>query len=91
MPLAVLEALATGTPVVSTNVGEVGLVVKDQRNGVIVKTRTADDFARGICEAMSCSERLRGVPCTSAVEPYLAQHVLSRVYDRHRGRALQAQ
>jgi hypothetical protein len=67
-------------------VGEVRLVVTDGNNGIVVKTRTTDDFARGICEAMSRSEVLRDAPCQSAVAPYLAQHVLSRVYDRHRGR-----
>lgn len=85
MPIAVLEALATGTPVVTTHVGEVGLVVTDGRNGVIVKKRTADHFARAICDAVSRSELFRGAPCETAVAPYGAQNVLKRVYDRHRG------
>jgi glycosyltransferase involved in cell wall biosynthesis len=86
MPIVVLEALATGTPVVTTDVGEVRRVVTDGRNGVIVEKRTADHFARAICDALSRAEVLRGAPCENAVAPYLAQNVLSKLYDRHRGK-----
>jgi glycosyltransferase involved in cell wall biosynthesis len=87
MPRVVLEALAAGTPVVTTDVGEVRLVVEDGVNGFVVTTRTPDNLARAICEALGRVEVLRGAPCERAVAPFLAQRVLSKVYNYHRGEA----
>jgi glycosyltransferase involved in cell wall biosynthesis len=44
-PRAVLEALACGTPVVSTNVGDVALFVRDGETGFVSDGRAADDLA----------------------------------------------
>ena len=84
MPFAVLEALATGLPVVTTDVGEVRLVVQDGRNGKICSERTVGDFARAICAGVEGRERFRGAPCVEAIEAYHPRRVLSRVYDNHR-------
>jgi glycosyltransferase involved in cell wall biosynthesis len=44
-PRAVLEALACGTPVVSTKVGDVEYFVRDGETGFVSGTRTAEDLA----------------------------------------------
>lgn len=46
MPRVVLEALACGLPVVTTDVGEVGLVVKDKISGKIVNSRSPENIAK---------------------------------------------
>jgi glycosyltransferase involved in cell wall biosynthesis len=84
MPIAVLEALATGLPVASTDVGEVRLVVKDGVNGRISADRSAGSFAEAIMEALNASEELRGVPCESAVKDYQPERVLEKIYANHR-------
>jgi glycosyltransferase involved in cell wall biosynthesis len=88
MPIAMLEALATGLPVASTDVGEVRLVVKDGVNGRISADRSVESFAKAIMDALDASEGLRGVPCESAVRDYHPEAVLKIIYANHR---LQAQ
>jgi glycosyltransferase involved in cell wall biosynthesis len=89
MPIAVLEALASGVPVATTDVGEIRLVVRPGVNGAISPARTAPALANAITTAMGALARLRGEPCTSAVVPYHPQRVLGILYDNHRRQALE--
>jgi len=84
MPIAVLEALATGVPVVSTDVGEVRLVVRDRVSGIVCHDRSAAAFAAAVCEALEAVESMRGRPCEAAVERYHPEQVLQQIYDNHR-------
>lgn len=84
MPIAVLEALASGVPVVTTDVGEVRLVVRDGVSGFVVPERTPAALAGGIAAALSGSGPMQGVPCVRAVSDYVPQRVLRRVYENHR-------
>lgn len=87
MPIAVLEALASGVPVVTTDVGEVRLVVRDGVSGYIASERTADALENAICRALDRLELLRGGPCTRSVASFHPQIVLSQIYDNHRRQA----
>ncbi|MEX2150341.1 MAG: glycosyltransferase family 4 protein [Steroidobacteraceae bacterium] len=87
MPIAVLEALATGLPVVSTDVGEIRRVVKEGINGTISGTRTPAGLAQAIASAMQQCERLRGLACSDSVREYGPEAVLGLVYDQHRKQA----
>jgi phosphatidyl-myo-inositol dimannoside synthase len=48
LPNTVLEALASGTPVIATGAGGIGSVVEDARTGVIVPERDAQALASAI-------------------------------------------
>jgi glycosyltransferase involved in cell wall biosynthesis len=48
MPIAMLEALANGLPVIATGVGAVPEVIEDGRHGVIVPPRRPDALARAM-------------------------------------------
>ncbi len=48
MPMALLEAMASKTPVLVTPVGDIPQLVQDGVSGIIVKIDDADDLARGI-------------------------------------------
>ena len=50
--LVINEALACGTPVVSTRVGIAPLVIRDGENGYLLPERTAEALARGIDAAL---------------------------------------
>ncbi len=84
MPIAMLEALATGTPVVSTDVGEVRLVVHEGINGYISAGRKPESFADAILRALSRTETLRGAACEQAVSKYRPEPVLENMYANHR-------
>ena len=87
MPIAVLEALACGTPVASTDVGEIRLIVKPGENGQISAAGTAAALAAAMSKALQGLERSRGAPCVQSVLPYRPEKVLSVVYDNHRRQA----
>jgi glycosyltransferase involved in cell wall biosynthesis len=84
MPIAMLEALATGLPVVSTDVGEVRLVVHDGINGQISAARDPRSFADAILKVLSRAETMRGPPCEQAVSKYCPERVLENIYANHR-------
>lgn len=84
MPIAMLEALATGLPVVSTDVGEVRLVVQDGINGQISAAREPASFADAILRGLSRAEIMRGAACEQAVSKYRPEPVLENIYANHR-------
>jgi len=47
-PIAILEAMAAGVPIVSTNVGGIPELVKEGRNGILVDPRNSNQLAEAI-------------------------------------------
>lgn len=94
MPMAVLEALGCGVPVVTTDVGEVRRVVHHGVNGQIVEQHAAEAFGLAVLEVLNKREAYRGRPCTDAVLGYTPERVLAPVYENYRrivgGRTLPA-
>lgn len=46
MPLTLLHAFSTGTPVIASNIGAMSTMIEDQRNGLHFKTGDAADLAQ---------------------------------------------
>lgn len=84
MPIAVLEALATGVPVVSTDVGEIRRVVQDGRNGYLSRARTPEALATAIHQALENLPNITGAPCEAAVSSYHPGQVFDLIYRNHR-------
>ncbi|MCX6723028.1 MAG: glycosyltransferase family 4 protein, partial [Candidatus Staskawiczbacteria bacterium] len=57
--LKVLEAMASGTPVVSTNIGAYGIDVADNKNIIIADSE--DDFCNNVIELLSNSQKAREI------------------------------
>jgi len=51
-PVTVMEALARNTPVVVTDVAGVPLMIKDNREGIIIRQRNSKDIVKGVREVL---------------------------------------
>lgn len=83
-PHTVVEALAVGTPVVSTAVGGVPEIVTDGENGLLVPAGDAEAFAealRRLCGDKALRRRL-GEAARRSVEPLAEDALLARVEAR---------
>jgi len=58
-PTKLGEYLATGNPVVITNVGEIGLFLKDRVNAYIAEPDSAEKFSKKLHEALSDTNRTK--------------------------------
>lgn len=83
MPIVVLEAMATGLPVASTDVGEVSRVVTPGINGELVSRHEAASLSEAIRACRDNVVRYRGTPCVDAVRPFTPQAVLQPVYENY--------
>lgn len=84
MPMAVLEALGSGVPVVTTDVGEIRRVVINGQNGQIVIDRTASRFADVLHQTIEGLATYDQNACIASVCAYKPLSVLKDVYDRYR-------
>jgi glycosyltransferase involved in cell wall biosynthesis len=79
-PHTVVEALAVGTPVIATDVGGVGEVVRDGENGLLVPPEDVEALAGALRRFFSdpaLRERLR-----AAAVPSVAAYAPARLYAR---------
>ena len=80
-PHTVVEALAAGTPVLSTATGGVAEVVRDGVNGLLVEPGNADAYAEMVRRFLGDAqlrERLRAAAAPS-VEAYAPERILGRL------------
>jgi glycosyltransferase involved in cell wall biosynthesis len=79
MPRSVLEALACGIPVVSTDVGEVRRVVKDGVSGIICTKRTPETLGNAVLTVLK-SSKFPSENCTQVIQDYTAKRILGNIY-----------
>lgn len=79
LPLVVLEALACGTPVVTTNCGETPKLLPSDC-GVVCQERTPAAIAAGVRKVMQHLDKYLPEACVSAAQPYSASSVIGEIY-----------
>lgn len=84
MPMAVIEALASGVPVATTRVGEVARLVQDGTCGRIAEAHTVDKFADAIEWCLGNLQRISGTPCIESASQFRPATVLKPIYENYR-------
>jgi glycosyltransferase involved in cell wall biosynthesis len=79
LPLAVLEALACGTPVVTTRCGETPRLLSPQ-SGVVSQERTPQSIASALKQVLAHPKRYPQKQCLLSSYPYNAKKVIQQVY-----------
>lgn len=83
-PRVVVEALASGLPVVATDVGEVRRTVRDGLNGRIVSAHEPKLLADALAWTLAQPRGAMAAAAVAAAEPYTAQRVLAPLYATYR-------
>ncbi len=79
LPVSVLEALACGTPIVTTNCGETPNLLTSN-SGIVVIERTSQAIASGLSQVLQNPQAYPSNSCTKIAEPYSAKTVIGNVY-----------
>lgn len=79
LPLSVLEALACGTPIVTTDCGETPNLLTVQ-SGLVAPERTPEAIAAAISQVLQNPTAYTAHACVSVAEPYTAKAVVGNVY-----------
>lgn len=61
MPVSVIEAMALGMPIISTNVGGVGYIIEHGKNAMLVPPNTADKFVETIVSLLEHPENVHAL------------------------------
>ena len=83
-PTVGLEALATGLPVATTDVGEVAGLVARHGSGAVARSRAVEDVASAIRDTLAGDPDALRAAALAAAAPRLADRVLAPLYDHNR-------
>jgi len=83
MPMALLEGLGSGLPVVTTDVGEVRKVVSD-RSGAVVVEHAPEPFSLALDSVLNRLQEVSGRPCVDAILNFQPAKVLEPIYENYR-------
>lgn len=96
-PNVILEAMASGLPIVATNVGGIPSMVQDQHTGFLAQAGCADTIAHNICKLLNNSELCqsmgqagrKAVIANFSFEQMVNTHqdIFHRLWQEHKGNA----
>ena len=80
LPLVVLEALASGTPVVTTNCGETPKFMLPG-SGVVCQERTPKEIAAALLQVLLAPEQFPVQACLETARPFAVCEVVGQIYE----------
>jgi glycosyltransferase involved in cell wall biosynthesis len=80
--IALLEAMAAGIPIVTTNVGESRHIINEGENGNIVKPRDPDELASALAALVS-DQQLRQVYSKNAQKDYFEKYTVEQMISNY--------
>lgn len=80
MPRSVLEALACGLPVVTTNAGEVNKIVRNNFSGFISENRDPKTIGDLAIKILRHRENFKAENCVDSIRDYAAEVIISKIY-----------
>ncbi|MGB7416034.1 MAG: glycosyltransferase family 4 protein [Thermosynechococcaceae cyanobacterium] len=81
VPIVALEALACGTPVVTTRCGEMPNIIT-RNNGVLCNESTPSAISEALHKVLMHPENFPAAACTQAAQPYWAKTVITDVFQQ---------
>jgi len=81
LPFVVLEALASGTPIVTTNCGETPKILSEN-SGVVCEERTPEAIAEALSDVLRHPEDYPTAACVRTAQPYAARTVIRNIYNQ---------
>lgn len=81
LPLVVLEALASGIPVVTTNCGETPKFLQPD-SGIVCTQRTVESIADALSRVLLQPDKYPSHACVKTAAPYSASNVVAQVYSQ---------
>jgi len=82
MPFVCLESISCGTPVVTTNVGEVSQFVLANKTGEVANCSDPKKLAELIAKVVQHKEQYSQDNCLDAVSKYRPRRILEEIYER---------
>lgn len=80
LPISMLEALACGTPIVTTDCGQ-GPQLLTSGSGIVVSERHPQTLGNAIARVLDTPQQFTTAACLQAVAPYSAEQVMLSIYD----------
>jgi glycosyltransferase involved in cell wall biosynthesis len=87
IPMSVLEAMAFGVPVVAPKTGGLCEIVEDKKNGYLINSRDADEFANvsiSIIKNRELHKRLSNAACERVRTTFSTEHMAECYYRLYR-------
>ncbi|MDX2099576.1 MAG: glycosyltransferase family 4 protein, partial [Leptolyngbyaceae cyanobacterium bins.59] len=79
LPIVVLEALASGTPIVTTRCGETPKILTAE-SGIVCDERSPETIAKAFQIILEYPEKFPVEACTKVAAPYSANLVIQKIY-----------